>query len=62
MRLANVFFKHQDRFSVYGMYCANLTKAIMILQELCDTDPAFKEMVNVSMYDHFLRTWSTKTV
>lgn len=39
----------KEKFLTYGMYCANLTKATTTLQELCDTDELFNQIVNVSI-------------
>nr|CAI5840057.1 unnamed protein product [Callosobruchus analis] len=45
VKLSNIFMKWREKFLVYGMYCANLTKATTILQELCDTDETFNQAV-----------------
>lgn len=46
MKLSTVFLKWREKFLVYGKYCANLTKATAILQELCDTDELFNQAVS----------------
>lgn len=38
----------REKFLVYGGYCANLTKATNLLQELCDSDENFNTIVVVS--------------
>ncbi|KAJ8940320.1 hypothetical protein NQ318_014395 [Aromia moschata] len=45
IKLSNIFMRWRERFLVYGLYCANLTKARTILQELCDTDEIFNQAV-----------------
>ncbi|CAG9835875.1 unnamed protein product [Diabrotica balteata] len=44
-RISNIFMRFREKFLIYGMYCANLTKATQILQELCDSDEVFNQTV-----------------
>ncbi|XP_060526933.1 protein vav isoform X3 [Cylas formicarius] len=44
-RLSGIFMRWREKFLVYGSYCANLTKATTVLQELCDTDEPFNQAV-----------------
>lgn len=37
----------REKFLVYGSYCANLTKAINTLQEICDTDAEMNNLIEV---------------
>ncbi|KAJ8931541.1 hypothetical protein NQ314_015530 [Rhamnusium bicolor] len=45
VKLSNIFMMWREKFLVYGLYCANLTKATTILQELCDSDELFNQAV-----------------
>lgn len=48
-KISATFMKWREKFLVYGGYCANLTKATSLLQELCDSDENFKTVVVVSI-------------
>lgn len=53
VRLSAIFMQWRERFLVYGSYCANLTKAINTLQEICDNDPDINSLVEViSIFNH----------
>ncbi|KAJ8917102.1 hypothetical protein NQ315_012592, partial [Exocentrus adspersus] len=45
LKLSNIFMRFREKFLLYGMYCANLTKATTLLQELCDNDEVFNQAV-----------------
>ncbi|CAG9856236.1 unnamed protein product [Phyllotreta striolata] len=45
VRISNIFMRFREKFLIYGGYCANLTKATTILQELCDTDEIFNQII-----------------
>ncbi|KAL3276931.1 hypothetical protein HHI36_012296 [Cryptolaemus montrouzieri] len=47
VKLSGIFMQYRERFLVYGNYCANLTKAINTLQELCDNDEDFNKIVEL---------------
>lgn len=44
-----MFQQFKEKFLIYGSYCANLTKATTLLQEMCDQDDAFNQAVIVSL-------------
>ncbi|XP_015839689.1 protein vav isoform X1 [Tribolium castaneum] len=44
-RLSSIFMNWRERFLVYGGYCANLTRATNLLQELCDCDENFNATI-----------------
>ncbi|XP_044262006.1 protein vav isoform X2 [Tribolium madens] len=44
-RLSSIFMNWRERFLVYGGYCANLTRATNLLQELCDSDENFNATI-----------------
>ncbi|CAG9766734.1 unnamed protein product [Ceutorhynchus assimilis] len=44
-RLSQIFQKFKERFLIYGSYCANLTRATNLLQDLCNQDYGFNETV-----------------
>ncbi|KAJ3641351.1 hypothetical protein Zmor_027862 [Zophobas morio] len=44
-KLSLIFMRWRERFLVYGGYCANLTRATNLLQELCDNDENFNATV-----------------
>ncbi|XP_074029003.1 vav guanine nucleotide exchange factor isoform X2 [Leptinotarsa decemlineata] len=45
VKLSNIFMRWREKFLVYGMYCANLSKATSVLQELCDNDEIFNQTI-----------------
>ncbi|XP_066149563.1 protein vav isoform X2 [Euwallacea fornicatus] len=45
VKLGNVFQQFKEKFLIYGSYCPNLTKATALLQELCDQDDNFNQIV-----------------
>ncbi|XP_076259235.1 protein vav-like isoform X2 [Rhynchophorus ferrugineus] len=45
IKISNVFLQFRERFLIYGNYCANLTKATTVLQELCDQDEIFNQTI-----------------
>ncbi|KAG5896470.1 hypothetical protein JTB14_005853 [Gonioctena quinquepunctata] len=45
VKLSGIFMRWREKFLVYGMYCANLAKATTLLQELCDSEELFNQMV-----------------
>ncbi|XP_050296677.1 protein vav isoform X2 [Anthonomus grandis grandis] len=45
IRLSQIFQQFKERFLIYGDYCANLTRATALLQELCDQDESFNQAV-----------------
>ncbi|KAK9874864.1 hypothetical protein WA026_005680 [Henosepilachna vigintioctopunctata] len=45
VKLSLIFMQWKEKFLVYGPYCANLTKAINTLQELCDNNEEFNKIV-----------------
>ncbi|CAG9766732.1 unnamed protein product [Ceutorhynchus assimilis] len=45
VRLSQIFQQFKERFLIYGSYCANLTRATTLLQELCDQDDGFNQTV-----------------
>ncbi|XP_045469338.1 protein vav isoform X2 [Harmonia axyridis] len=45
VRLSSIFMQWREKFLVYGSYCANLTKAINTLQEICDTDAEMNNLI-----------------
>lgn len=48
-----MFQQFKEKFLIYGSYCANLTKATTLLQEMCDQDDAFNQAVIVSLTELF---------
>lgn len=48
-RLSDVFLKWCKKFLVYASYCANLTKASNLLQEKCEVDESFNQLIIVSI-------------
>lgn len=47
--LSTIFLKWREKFLIYGSYCANLTYAQALLQELCDRDELFNQEVFVGV-------------
>ncbi|KAL1517114.1 hypothetical protein ABEB36_000923 [Hypothenemus hampei] len=45
VKLSQIFQQFKEKFLIYGSYCANLTKATTLLQELCDQDEIFNQAV-----------------
>ncbi|XP_030764508.1 protein vav-like isoform X1 [Sitophilus oryzae] len=45
VKLCSVFLQFREKFLIYGSYCANLTRATTLLQELCDQNEAFNQAV-----------------
>ncbi|XP_057659066.1 protein vav-like isoform X1 [Diorhabda carinulata] len=45
VKISNIFMRFREKFLVYGMYCANLTKATSILQELCETQEVYNQII-----------------
>lgn len=50
--LSTIFLKWREKFLIYGSYCANLTYAQALLQDLCDRDELFNQEVFVSVLKH----------
>lgn len=51
-KLSQTFMRWREKFLVYGGYCANLSRATNLLQELCDTDESFNAAVVVILRKH----------
>ncbi|ENN72651.1 hypothetical protein YQE_10749, partial [Dendroctonus ponderosae] len=45
VKLGQLFQNFKEKFLIYGGYCANLTKATSLLQELCDEDENFNQTI-----------------
>lgn len=53
IKLSQTFQLFKEKFLIYGSYCANLTKATTLLQELCDQDENFNQTVIVCKKKYF---------
>lgn len=51
LRFSTVFMASRDNFLVYGDYCANLSQACALLQDVCDKDEEINQAIIVSYKD-----------
>jgi hypothetical protein len=53
-RLSEVFLNWREKFLIYGEYCANLTNAQALIQDVCNRNELVNQQVIVSFLIDFI--------